>query len=67
MTNYNNAKSEIDGLNTINTGGNVYNDIIFLKNDQVIIINDNGVYLFNNIEDYESGNNFLGIISRLKP
>ena len=46
--------SEIDNIQTINTGGNIYNDVITLKNKQVVVITSDAVYLFKSFKDYDN-------------
>ena len=46
--------SEIKNIQTINTGGNIYNDVITLKNKQVVVITSDAVYLFKSFKDYDN-------------
>ena len=46
--------SEILNIQTINTGGNIYNDVITLKNKQVVVITSDAVYLFKSFKDYDN-------------
>ena len=46
--------SEIKSIETNQTGGNVFNDIITLKDDRVLVINTDVIVLYDNREDYEN-------------
>lgn len=38
------------------TGGNIYNDIIYLKNGSVVLINGDGIFIFRDEEHFEDDN-----------
>ena len=51
---YKNEDSEIVSIETVNTGGNVINDIIVLKDDSICVITSDAIYYFCNREDYDN-------------
>ena len=55
--------SEVDNVETLNTGGNVLNDILTLKDDSLVVITSDGIYYFKNRQDYEE-NLEIGFINR---
>jgi hypothetical protein len=54
----------IDCVTSVHTGGNIFNDIITLKDFKVIVITDNCIYYFTSIDAYESNEDPLFVIER---
>jgi hypothetical protein len=51
---------------TINTGGNVWNDVLYLSNGQVVAITDEVISLYATAEDYEDNTQNYKMILRNK-
>ncbi len=48
--------SQIASIETINTGGHIYNDIIVLKTGHIIRISEDGMSVYRNEKDDDDGN-----------
>jgi len=48
--------SEVKNIDTEHTGGNIYNDILKLKNGQVIVITSDAVCLYKDLDHYYEDN-----------
>ena len=53
--NINNSETQIKAVHTDQTGGNIYNDVIELKNGFIIRISEDGLSVFKNEQDDETG------------
>jgi hypothetical protein len=52
----------ISTVRTEHTGGNIYNDVVQLKDGTVIRISEGAVVVYKNVEDDENSNNEVGHI-----
>ena len=64
---YNNKDSEVKKIETYQTGGDVMNDIVYLKNGQVLVISGDVVCLYKDYDSYEENleDSDMGSIYRL--
>jgi hypothetical protein len=54
----------IKSVTTENTGGNIMNDTIVLNDGKVIIISDDIICYYNNIDDYNNGSEPIQFIEK---
>ncbi len=52
-----NEDSIIESVETMHTGGNIYNDVIMLKNGYVIRLSDDCITVSKNEKEDDEGNN----------
>lgn len=59
------TNSEVKEINTIDTGGNISNDVIVLKDDSVVVITSDVICYYRTMDDYENNtNDEVGSINR---
>ena len=55
----------IKKIDSIQTGGDVYNDVILLKNNNAVVITLDAIYFYKNYRGYEDGELWDDNISRV--